>query len=89
MIGSTILNIFVNELLAKEKNHIALHWLFRVIRARLQPPIKANDMPGKDLLKKVVVINKKRGTACVPCWRPCLIPVTEVIRESGKEAYKK
>ena len=59
MIGSTILNIFVNELLAKEKNHIALHWLFRVIRARLQPPIKANDMPGKDLLKKVVVINKK------------------------------
>ena len=42
-------------------NHIALHWLFRVIRARLQPPIKANDMPGKDLLKKVVVINKKGG----------------------------
>ena len=53
-----LLNIFANPNL--KKHHIE-QWLIRVIRARLQPPIKATNMPGKDLLKKVVVIKQKRG----------------------------
>ena len=55
-----LLNIFANPNL--KKHHIE-QWLIRVIRARLQPPIKATNMPGKDLLKKVVVIKQKRGTS--------------------------